>query len=524
MRKIFLAFYLMTSLLQSQRAIAQFNFGALDSPEDVGACRRAVETNAPKCADVNPEGSAPVAPAVESAAEGATASIAGNRRQIAVLAGKIGSCTTAMNACKTECGKALTAEQNRQTEIGRQIAQRQAQNQSVAELSPMLEKKSANVTALRAIVGECTSIFGARITDAQRSQAALAAGNQELTDWRNRINASTTDASTNDTGSWLSRHGWTIGAGVGGLAAGGLGGYMLGKSAGEKEAKKETATNQAAASPSPSASSNSGFTAASVDCSQSSNFTNTQCVNSLVQGCQINQNGTNCQLFANAYCGFGDGTDSGQGVVSNSGSPGYNTAYCKNTAGWRYCQGNGRNSCPSCVQQATMQNPVCVNNPTICVGQYSQGQLNNMKGSCPSDPYYTNYVSAANTSTSTSTALTTTTNSTNATGAITTGITPIALKTAQATGGNGSAGSVTTAAAAGGSAVAAMPSPSAKSEFLEVSAAARGPASLNQIGALLKPYEGALSEISQSFGQNLFQKTNSASKIWCDAVLCQTGT
>jgi hypothetical protein len=48
----------------------------------------------------------------------------------------------------------------------------------------------------------------------------------------------------------------------------------------------------------------------------------------------------------------------------------------------------------------------------------------------------------------------------------------------------------------------------------------RQPAGLTPVKTLLPPYQGAVSEISATYGKNLFQKSSAATKMWCSAVLC----
>jgi hypothetical protein len=292
-------------------------------------------------------------------------------------------------------------------------------------------------------------------------------------------------------GWWGRNEDWLIAGGVG-LAAGGVAAYFI--TANNDRSSSSTTTPVTAAEASASA----GFTSSSVDCTVSTNFSNQNCVNSYTQTCQSSPTAANCQLFTDSYCGLGNGTDAGQGIVPNGSGPGQSTAFCANMEAWRYCQTAGRSQCPSCLQIQMQQSAVCASNPTVCSSTLTQTQINADKANCPTDPYYTNNTS----STSGTTGTTGSTMSTSTAGS--------GFSTASVVGYGGSN-------ANNFNPVLDPQRATMLGYGSSLNSGTRTPASTN----FVQPYLGNQSEISNSVGKSIFQKNSSATQLWCTSVVCE---
>ncbi len=376
------------------------------------------------------------------------------------------ACTEQGTTCKTTCDAAIKSESTA-AQSAPPGPQRQKLLQSVIDLGTL--SKACDALMLK---------VGATATAGAGSYAAALSKTAGISDQIK--NASTTKE---DSSGFLSKNAnWLIPAGTAVVGAGA--GYMLGKSAGEDKQKQidasASASAAAAASSSAATSITAGFSTASSDCTSAGTYTNSACASAYVSRCLTAPTGSQCQLFANSYCGLGDGTDAGGGVVPNGSGAGTSTAYCRATVGWRYCQTAGRSSCPSCVQQTTMTSPICTNNPSLCVGQYSQNQLSVMQTSCPADPYFTTYATAPTTST-----------------------TAVNVQTASS--------SFSTASALDGSLTASrdLASQQASTPGMQI------------VSGRLPTYEGAQSEVTAGIGKSLFTKSSAAIKLWCQSTLCQ---
>jgi hypothetical protein len=488
------------------------------------------------------------------------------------LAANVGTkCNAALKDCTNICTQAATAENQAAQKI---LQQENAGNSNPTSLVAKAAKQVCHhnlaVDATNKANQGCSALYddiitgaGATINASTIAQAQADSVGKAVQQGPAGTNAPNVNgvqgapAPTNSQGWWGRNEDWMLG-GLGGLAVGGVAGYLIGDSGSNSNSTTSTTAAEAAASASASA----GFTSSSVDCTQSTNFLNQNCVNTYVQSCQTSPTGTDCQLFTDAYCGLGNGTDAGQGIVPNGQGPGQSTAYCKTMEGWRYCQTSGRSQCPSCVEAQTLQSSVCVANPGVCVGQYSQSQLASQQANCPTDPYYTNYSSGSTTASSSSTSIigtrasTVTTPVAGASTAAQTGFVTTSTQNPPAfgaaaggakgagAGGSGGSGSsfgnfetssttansligngakinaVAGSSVNGGGAAGNAASDPALAAASDYGGGYRGPAGTTPVKNLLPPYQGATSEISATYGKNLFQKSSAATRMWCLAVLC----
>lgn len=481
------------------------------------SCQQAAVSSFEKCtAAVSAYNTAKVpTPADVVGGEAALMAMKQNAADDAVNLNKVaGACNAANTECQTVCSKAYTAEIAAAQKAAGQLKNRVAHNQLAIHAAGQDGKQGG-------FIGSCkTALTGAAGAAASQASAQTASAGQ-FARAEGQAKATGAGAPGKDGDSWFSRNSdWMIPVGVG--AAAGLGGYFLGKSNGKDEQQEAdqkawaaaSASAAAAASTSASSAASTGFVASTTDCTSAGTYTNSACYSSYVSSCMTNQNGNQCQLFANSYCGLGNGTDSGAGITPNGSGPGNGTSYCRATIGWRYCQTSGRSNCPTCVQQGTLTNQVCMNNPVLCIGQYSQAQLTAMQSQCPNDPYYSQ----------TATNAATTTTTTNAVGIKMSGLTTSGAGSARA-----AAPAYSTGAAFDGSLTAAAAGASAAGADAVVAEAngTRGPASTNgvpgmaQVPAHLPVYNGVQSEVTASLGRNLFEKSQLATHTWCDAVMCQ---
>ncbi len=124
------------------------------------------------------------------------------------------------------------------------------------------------------------------------------------------------------------------------------------------------------------------------DCWAAGAYENPQCDGHFSILCYKDADGEDCQKFTNIYCGFGDGTDPGQGVVSSGEGNGVGSSYCRWMGAHRYCSAPGREDCPTCVNHILQQSPTCQNNPAACLQHNTQEWMAQGRDRCPTDPMF----------------------------------------------------------------------------------------------------------------------------------------
>lgn len=324
---------------------------------------------------------------------------------------------------------------------------------------------------------------------------------------------------------WFERNQDVLLAGGAGLAAGGLLGYALGSGGDDSKSKNNNSgggSSGGTITTTPTTTASTGFTPAA--CTGATDYNNSSCDTTFVSQCTTNPAAPNCALFANRYCGLGNGTDAGGGYTPSGSGSGNGSAFCRNTVGSRFCQSSGRNQCPTCQYMAQTSLPICQSQPNLCVAQNTADNLNAQKSSCPSDPYYAGIASPL-----VSASVASNLPAGNASAA--TGASAAAVPQANANAATfasvrsiASGGSVTLSSVTSGNAAPSAPKvlPGLDQTLQNQNTLDNSiPSGMVQVPAQFPTYRGPASEIRRSVGQGLFAAQSGLIREYCRTAHCE---
>jgi hypothetical protein len=176
-----------------------------------------------------------------------------------------------------------------------------------------------------------------------------------------------------------------MGAGIGALA-----GYMMGK---DKDDKKDEAK--------PGEPTETETPRTPADCETAGTESNPECNASYEQKCTDDPGATGCPKFMADYCSTGSASTVGiSGSSDGSSDPadtstaadtggnkgmGVGSAFCNTVA---FCANSAHSNCLTCIEGARTKPAACKGDPSTCISQYSQAEIDQAKAACPVDPKF----------------------------------------------------------------------------------------------------------------------------------------
>jgi len=141
-------------------------------------------------------------------------------------------------------------------------------------------------------------------------------------------------------------------------------------------------------------------------CESTEGIRYSDCNNYYLQKCMGAIQSTNCEEFANRYCGsasagkqadvviqpesttYRQQSYKAASVVVDKGGEGLGSGFCNMYASYKFCKNGMRESCPSCQGTHAWDSPACHNDASKCKPVLSDSQLLNAKDKCPTDPIF----------------------------------------------------------------------------------------------------------------------------------------
>lgn len=168
-----------------------------------------------------------------------------------------------------------------------------------------------------------------------------------------------------------------------GAALGGLVGYMMGKDKKDdkKDDKKPEETGEDETPRTPK------------DCSPAGTESDSECNADYETKCTQDPAATGCSTFMASYCSNetppvadaqGDPATDQVKPASNKGQ-GVGSAFCNTVA---FCAGGKNQNCLTCIEASRPKSETCLADPSTCISQYSQSEIDAAKVACPVDPKF----------------------------------------------------------------------------------------------------------------------------------------
>lgn len=159
------------------------------------------------------------------------------------------------------------------------------------------------------------------------------------------------------------------------------------------------------------------------DCTAEDAYKFTECNDELVAYCMTNITTARCTSFTARFCSAPvtsttdptttttttttssttdlstTSTDGALEIVQTAGpnGEGLGTSFCKTYIASNFCKAADKATCPSCLNKAMQESPICKTNPSMCIAQNSPEQIAQAKLMCPTDPLFAdpNFTSGA---------------------------------------------------------------------------------------------------------------------------------